>query len=309
MGNITFQLFLYFSPFIVELEKELELEKKQLEKKDDGKQCPRESPLKSNAMLTKTKKKKPTSSKRKSAIQNKNKELGRVISLNIIYEEPAQKPGPSGKESIDENKNREAAPEIEHSNEIELNNAQITGREENGSITTKGENEPSNDIALEQNCATKQEPVPKESINPELAVEINRVENRGATTKAHVAQITDCQDLKDTLNHFPPPDDNWELRLPPMDLSTNLKPEEEARPPAASGVYYNEAPTEEKHFIQTESTNSSHQQPPDISSIAPAGCVPMVQVFETEPYTEAHWYPLDIVCRTFREQGNNIIYL
>ena len=94
-----------------------------------------------------------------------------------------------------------------------------------------------------------------------------------------------------------------------MDLSTNLKPGEEAPPPAASGIYYNEAPTEEKHFIQTESTNTSHQQPPDISSIAPAGCVPMVQVFETEPYTEAHWYPLDIVCRTFREQGNNIIYL
>ena len=58
LGNITFQLFLYFSPFIVELEKELELEKKQLEKKDDVQQCPRESPLKSNAMLTKTKKKK-----------------------------------------------------------------------------------------------------------------------------------------------------------------------------------------------------------------------------------------------------------
>ena len=29
----------------------------------------------------------------------------------------------------------------------------------------------------------------------------------------------------------------------------------------------------------------------------------MVQVFEIEPYTEAHWYPLDVVCRTFREQG------
>ena len=75
--------------FIVELEKELELEQKAITKKDDGEARLKQSTLKSNAMFTKSKKKKGAS-KRKVTNQTKNKELGRPISLNIIYEEPSQ---------------------------------------------------------------------------------------------------------------------------------------------------------------------------------------------------------------------------
>ena len=98
-----------------------------------------------------------------------------------------------------------------------------------------------------------------------------------------------------------PTDENWESRLPTLDYSNPTSKNGEASAPIASGVYYSQVPTEETPLEVT--CNEQHQQT-DLPTLAPSGYVPMVQVFEIEPYTEAHWYPLDVVCRTFREQGN-----
>ena len=68
--------------FAVELEKELEFEQKAIENKEDGEPRPRESSLKSNAMFTKSRKKKVTS-KRKALIQNKKKHLTSLLKHSI----------------------------------------------------------------------------------------------------------------------------------------------------------------------------------------------------------------------------------
>ena len=120
------------------LVKELVLERKALEKKDDGQQRQKESSLKSNAMFTKAKKKKVTSSKRKPTT-NKNKELGRAISLNIIYEEPSQIQQSSVKESTDGNNSNAVIPELKHAKESKVNDveakAPVTTQLEKDSIT------------------------------------------------------------------------------------------------------------------------------------------------------------------------------
>ena len=67
-------------------------------------------------------------------------------------------------------------------------------------------------------------------------------------------------------------------------------------------MYYSEAQKCESDE-RVDTITESQPQPPDITCVAPSDYVPMVQVFEMEPYTQAHWYPLETVCQTFRGQG------
>ena len=113
-------------------------------------------------------------------------------------------------------------------------------------------------------------------------------------------QLPEKEGMADS--YLPPPDDNWESRLPPIELSAPSKPNGELAQPIASGVYYSEAQKCESDE-RVDTLTESQPQPPDITCVAPSDYVPMVQVFEMEPYTQAHWYPLETVCQTFRGQG------
>ena len=108
-------------------------------------------------------------------------------------------------------------------------------------------------------------------------------------------------------SYFPPPDDNWESRLSSLDFATESEEHKDSAP-ISSGVYYSELPTTDS-ITEKETSESVKDQPIDAACISPTNYVPMVQVFEIEPYTEAHWYPLEVVCRTFREQGMLIMYM
>ena len=113
-------------------------------------------------------------------------------------------------------------------------------------------------------------------------------------------QLPEKEEFVDS--YLPPPDDNWESRLPPIELSAPSKPNGELAQPIASGVYYSE-PQKCESDERVDTLTESQPQPPDITCVAPPDYVPMVQVFEMEPYTQAHWYPLETVCQTFRGQG------
>ena len=278
----------------MELDKELKLNENALEKKENGeKRIVKESPLKSNAMLTKSRKKKATS-KRKSSIQSKNKELGRPISLNIIYEEPSQVPSTSDKETVENKVTSVPSVELKFNNEskddkeigqIVQDIQQESSEKETNNIafseTKCSDNHSSNDSIKE---------IPEHKCRNQITESITAVKENANTV-----------DETEENSFFPSPDDNWESRLSSIDYSTQA--EEHGEPaPIASGVYYSEIPTKGT-ISENETLNNNENQPMVPSGFAPTGYVPMVQVFEIEPYTEAHWYPLDVVCRTFREQG------
>ena len=279
------------------MEKELEKEQKTLEKKNHENSRPKESTLKSNAMFTKSRKKK-VSSKRKASIQNRNKELGRPISLNVIYEEPSQITS-TVKEAIEDKSDKGEKP-IEKSKSDE--SPDINEVKEH--VFSLQENE-TDQIAIKEGNSAKSQYIENHS----------SMENRDVTNgKSTTDQGNKIGNEKEELVHesvlvnesressfLPPTDENWESRLPALDYSYLTSKNGEASAPIASGVYYSHVPTEE---IPSDKTSNDQHQQTDMSALAPAGYVPMVQVFEIEPYTEAHWYPLDVVCRTFREQGN-----
>merc|ERR1712038_109345 len=131
--------------------------------------------------------------------------------------------------------------------------------------------------------------------------QLSTAQKQDACVKREPAQESlSINDNTETL-FYPITDENWESRLPSFDIANPTNHKGEASAPIASGVYYSQISSEDKTTEETK-TIEQHQQA-DIPAQAPADYVPMVQVFEIEPYTEAHWYPLDVVCRTFREQG------
>ena len=282
--------------FLVELEKELEREQKAIENKNLENPRTKVSTLKSNALLTKSRKKK-VSSKRKS-IQNRNKELGRPISLNVIYEEPSQISSSTVKDTI------------EVKSDISENSIETTIENKANSIVN---DEIDNKLNIQNDKPNKNVITKDISPNSGLAERSSMEEHKKSQDQLSTAQEQDACVKKEPAQEslsindntetsfYPITDENWESRLPSFDIANPTNHKGEASAPIASGVYYSQISSEDKTTEETK-TIEQHQQA-DIPAQAPADYVPMVQVFEIEPYTEAHWYPLDVVCRTFREQG------
>ena len=283
---------------LVELEKELEREQKAIENKNVSNNRSKESTLKSNAMFTKSRKKK-VSSKRKSSIHNRNKELGRPISLNVIYEEPSQLTSSTQKDAM-EVKSGIVGTHIETAKKSDQNSILNEKTEDEQTLQKNEANESTIKMTGFKDSSKTDIPSsikdltePQESLtiihaNNNVEPEMTRHESQCITTYGE--NLT-----------FPPADENWETRLPSIDISNPPNSNKEIPAPTTSGVYYSEISGESNNL--TDETSSEHQQS-DMPVVAPADYVPMVQVFEIEPYSEAHWYPLDVVCRTFREQGN-----
>ena len=246
-------------------------------------------------MLTKSRKKK-VSSKRKS-IQNRNKELGRPISLNVIYEEPSQISSSTVKDAIEVKSDlseNSIEPTIENKANFivndELEKVNIQNDKGNENVITKDKS-PNSGLAekssMEQHYKSQDQ--------------LSTAQESDACVKEEPAQESLSINDNTETSFYPITDENWESRLPSFDNANPTNHREEASAPITSGVYYSQISSEDKTPAETKAVEQ-HQQA-DIPAQAPADYVPMVQVFEIEPYTEAHWYPLDVVCRTFREQG------
>ena len=246
-------------------------------------------------MFTKSRKKKITS-KRKASHQSKNKELGRPISLNIIYEEPSQTLSSENEPTSAKNKSNTS---------IEVKNTLQNVVDSEVKTTTKSieEEESISDKSTSNKSFTQA--CTKEQCTSDDQDKSSTDDNNGNyhQVKESIKSINSTQIEKEPQDDVYPPiiDDNWESRLPLLEfvLESNSN---KVPPPGVSGVYYSEIPTTEI-ISEAEKTNVEPQPSHDSSGLAPAGYVPMVQVFEIEPYTQAHWYPLDVVCRTFRDQG------
>ena len=284
---------------LVELEKELEREQNAIENKNASNNRSKESPLKSNAMFTKSRKKK-VSAKRKSSIHNRNKELGRPISLNVIYEEPSQLASSTQKDEIEVKSDILGTP-IETAKTSDQNSI-FNEKTEDTQTHKKNESNTSSIKMTDFNDTCK-------IVKPSSIEDLTETQesltiihaNKNNAEPEMTRQESQCVTTYGENLTFPPADENWETRLPSLDFSNPTNSNKEIPAPTTSGVYYSEIAEESNNL--TDETSSEHQQS-DMPVVAPADYVPMVQVFEIEPYSEAHWYPLDVVCRTFREQGN-----
>ena len=250
-------------------------------------------------MFTKSRKKK-VSSKRKSSIHNRNKELGRPISLNVIYEEPSQLASSTQKDAI-EAKSDILGTHIETAKKSDQNSILNEKTEDEQTLQKNKANESTIKMTDFNDCSTTIQPSSIEDLTePQESLTIIHANNNYVEPEI-TRQESQCITTYDENLAFPPADENWVTRLPSIDFSNPPNSNKEIPAPTTSGVYYSEISEESNNL--TDETSSKHQQS-DMPVVAPADYVPMVQVFEIEPYSEAHWYPLDVVCRTFREQGN-----
>jgi len=249
-------------------------------------------------MFTKSRKKKVTS-KRKSSIHNRNKELGRPISLNVIYEEPSQLASSTQKDAI-EVKSDILSTHIETAKKSDQNSILNEIKDEQTPQKMETNDSTIKTADLNDSSKTVKPSSIEDLIEPQESLTTIHADNTNVEPEM-IGHESQCISTYVENLTFPPADENWETRLPSLDFSNPLNSNKEIPAPITSGVYYSEISEENNNL--TDETSSEHQQS-DMPVVAPADYVPMVQVFEIEPYSEAHWYPLDVVCRTFREQGN-----